>query len=549
MASESRSGVEAIVLSTADEENVESSSKELWPKKKPSVQQSASDDRQLRKSQSAHDISAELPDDRLRSDAKRRMSISAAPPFSADSSETHNSSRRSSAASIIISLSRPDSPVPHILRQPEHFLSDSDEFLKLRRTVTAVQSVGRFTKNKLHPAINESEEERESTRSGKTSRRSSSPPIPRLDLNNEESKWAKVDDVRRRRGRRSSVGSDVQAFCRPASRPSSAVAGIASRPSSSATVIQLGKLSRPWTPAGSPGSPGSPSSSQQQLWCSTGRPNLRTRSPGAVSGPLHALNHRVSNILSSAANILDFYQLRPDLKKDVDPLRRARLDKSKWMNSQKVDVGAALAKLEKLKSLPVGPSDKEKELTAPVAKLPPLVLPNLPPLMSQKKLPAHGRVHGMLKRAPVEAKRGPEEAKKEEHKSTGPGRGKNKGIALLKSLIANRTPAVAAAAFVGKKTLPLPAKARMSKVLRIRRQFGRPSTRSKGQGNASSQANQNAGPPTLVNFFKRSKPSDRSLPIKYETYTDKDRAAAVLLGDADIKTTLEKQLKSGIVLC
>lgn len=35
------------------------------------------------------------------------------------------------------------------------------------------------------------------------------------------------------------------------------------------------------------------------------------------------------------------------------------------------------------------------------------------------------------------------------------------------------------------------------------------------------------------------------LPVsKLEQYTDKDRAAAVLLGDTDIKTTLEKQMKS-----
>ena len=74
-----------------------------------------------------------------------------------------------------------------------------------------------------------------------------------------------------------------------------------------------------------------------------------------------------------------------------------------------------------------------------------------------------------------------------------------------------------------------------------------------GGGNSSAT-------PTLVNFFKRSNRSsqrsnnkdggngaagnDPRQPVKFETFTDKDRAAAVLLGDADIKTTLEKQLKS-----
>jgi len=78
-----------------------------------------------------------------------------------------------------------------------------------------------------------------------------------------------------------------------------------------------------------------------------------------------------------------------------------------------------------------------------------------------------------------------------------------------------------------------------------------------------------APPPSLVTFMKSSKSSSSSnknkntsggIPEgvsgcvggiagfnnwpKREQYTDKDRAAAVILGDTDIKTTLEKQLKS-----
>ena len=126
--------------------------------------------------------------------------------------------------------------------------------------------------------------------------------------------------------------------------------------------------------------------------------------------------------------------------------------------------------------------------------------------------------------------------------------GRSKGIALLKSLMANsKGTAAAAAAFTGKK-LPLPAKAKISKAIRRNKQNFKMRLSKQQQ---REQQNASQGPPTLVNFFKRgqqraSKSKDESRqPIKYETFTDKDRAAAVLLGDADIKTTLEKQLKSG----
>ena len=54
-----------------------------------------------------------------------------------------------------------------------------------------------------------------------------------------------------------------------------------------------------------------------------------------MAAPLQALNQKVNNILGCASNILDFYHMRPDIKKEPDPLRAARLLKSKKMNEKK----------------------------------------------------------------------------------------------------------------------------------------------------------------------------------------------------------------------
>jgi hypothetical protein len=140
---------------------------------------------------------------------------------------------------------------------------------------------------------------------------------------------------------------------------------------------------------------------------------------------------------------------------------------------------------------------------------------------------------------------------------TNSGPDRQKGIPLLKSMMSKQktktaVAVVAAAAFTPKP--PSITKNRINKVLKMAKTAGMVARRkpinNSGSHNQSTQNNQsnNQGPPTLVNFFKRSNRTtnaDSRIPIKYETFTDKDRAAAVLLGDADIKTTLEKQLKSG----
>jgi hypothetical protein len=144
---------------------------------------------------------------------------------------------------------------------------------------------------------------------------------------------------------------------------------------------------------------------------------------------------------------------------------------------------------------------------------------------------------------------------------TNSGKDREKGIPLLKSMMAKpkaktAVAMAAAAAFTPSAAKPqsFMAKNRINKVLKMAKTAGlvarRKPINNTGGHNQSTQNNQsnNQGPPTLVNFFKRSNRTtnaDSRIPIKYETFTDKDRAAAVLLGDADIKTTLEKQLKSG----
>ena len=594
----------------------------------------------LRKSHSVTDVDGEResqassPSSTARG---RRMSISVAHYSMASSSR--DSSRRSSAASIVISISRPDSPLPHILQQPDDEVFDDNtvEFLRIRKTAATVHIATRFRHtNTLTPDIKmTTEETAESLIRMHKERRSSMPTVPRLNLKGEaenespgqgevedkkrkekpKKRLSEGDETRRRnRRRRSSTGSSVQGFYMPASRPSSAMNGAAaatdtSRPSSSATIVQLGKLSRPWTPARSP-SPASNGSSNR--WGS--RNFFRSRTPTSMAAPLQALNQKVNNILGCASNILDFYHMRPDIKKEPDPLRAARLLKSKKMNEKKPpEVKLQKRIVQKVTKKPFGNQksapkvvETKKETTAKkeikkevIKEVKPQKFKN--PTLAQVKKFQIGKEEETGKKKKETIKPNPWTSKtaSDATKATGsdgkpmlkfeapggktdspvsgtaqpvskdtlsvpgqvsaPGsvtgstgppkkkgrKPKSKGIAILKSMMANRTPLVAATALSG-KVIPLQTKVKINKVLKLT-QMGRKAVNSKANQN---QNRDNQGPPTLVNFFKRTNRSnaDSRVPIKYETFTDKDRAAAVLLGDADIKTTLEKQLKSGIRL-
>lgn len=554
----------------------------------------------LRKSRSVTDIDGERDSQTSSTPSTargRRMSISVAHYSMASSS--HDSSRRSSAASIVISVSRPDSPVPHILQRPDNqsYEDTSLEFLRIRRTAAAVHMITRFkhtptTSNTLMPEVPRmtNEETAENLIRIHKERRNSMPAIPRLNLKGEsesggspgdeslidqrqrdkkESNKRPPDPGRRRgRRRRSSTGSSIMGYYMPASRPSSAMAGAAaiemSRPSSSATIVQLGKLSRPWTPARSP----SPISNESggNRWGAGSRNFFRSRTPASMAAPLQALNQKVNNLLGCASNILDFYNLRPDLKKEQDPQRQARLLKSKKMNEKKSDEQTSQSRLLKFRKNTVTnliPLEKIKDAVTPVNKreYPLQIIKQQQiiqhsPMTNQKRSIKKRQVEKPSKLPALQQHPpGKELISKISNlsvptvaSSTSTSSTKSKGIAILKSMMANRTSAAAASAFTG-KALPLPAKVRMNKVLKMTKQH-RP-MRSRSSQNKSNQSapitNSNQGPPTLVNFFKRANRSnaDTRAPIKYETFTDKDRAAAVLLGDADIKTTLEKQLKSG----
>lgn len=291
-----------------------------------------------------------------------------------------------------------------------------------------------------------------------------------------------------------------------------------------------------------------------------------------MAAPLQALNAKVSNILGCAANILDFYHVQSDSKKETeDPRRNARLLKSMQMNMQQMPASeSAEERLAKFRRLQANERKKEQSLKLGRHQHPrPLIgrSKKLSKLSAQIKAKSEasesiarassnpvgpsaesGDKVAPLRLPPSFALTKDSSATSDGGSATSASTGRSKGIALLKSLMSKRGTVSVAAAFTG-KSLPLPAKAKISKAIkRNKSNFKMRLSKQQQQQNA---ANANQGPPTLVNFFKRGqqrgnkKDNESRAPIKYETFTDKDRAAAVLLGDADIKTTLEKQLKSG----
>ncbi|XP_057371231.2 uncharacterized protein LOC130692170 [Daphnia carinata] len=597
----------------------------------------------------------------------RRMSISVAGAHHQYSmgSSSRDSSRRSSAASIVISISRPDSPLPHLIQRiGEETLSI--EFLRFRRTAKVVHSASKFR----HPHIvvqapdgttnaNMSSEETAANliRMHKE-RRSSMPTVPRLDLKEENEKDSRKQkknkdgslattnkrltdgqQTRRNRRRRSSTGSSIQGFYMPASRPSSAMAAdaaaidAASRPSSAATIVQLGKLSRPWTPARSP-SPASGTGSANRYGAGS-RNFFRSRTPTSMAAPLQALNSKVNNILGCASNILDFYHLRPDIKKEPDQRRQHRLLKSMKMNEaakkiEKEDTAQSRLIKFRRKAGQGNPADKLKDVkhvmksaSQPMAPAPAAGLLAKKQEGTQKpakagKGNAKEKVAAPKTAKPIQEPANEKKAKTQDDKrkpkadretsksntklpmlsasmtatqkaldsmSLHPGTNNKtalgnlavtagggscvslnsavsshssgadsqlKGVPLLKSMMQKqkaKTAVVAAVAFSGKSSTSSMTKFRIKKVMKMAKTAGLVARRKPINSNSQSTQNNanNQGPPTLVNFFKRSNRTnnaDSRIPIKYETFTDKDRAAAVLLGDADIKTTLEKQLKS-----
>ncbi|XP_032778290.2 uncharacterized protein LOC116917044 [Daphnia magna] len=643
---------------------------------------SASGRNSLRKTRSVTDVDGER-ESQVSSAASsaaarhggRRMSISVASAHHQYSmgSSSRDSSRRSSAASIVISVSRPDSPLPHLIQRiGEESLSI--EFLRFRRTATAVHSASKFR----HPhivVVQAADGTANVKMSGQETaanlirmhkeRRNSVPTVPRLDLKEENEKdkgkhkknkdgslatsnkrLADGQQSRRNRRRRSSTGSSIQGFYMPASRPSSAMAAdaatfdpAASRPSSAATIVQLGKLSRPWTPARSP-SPVSGAGSANRY--GAGSRNLfRSRTPTSMATPLQALNTKVNNILGCASNILDFYQLRPDIKKEPDQHRQNRLLKSMKMNeAAKADdkkEETAQSRLIKFRKKAGQQADNQRDAKLvvksaghqPVARAAPAETSKRNQKQQANAQKAASKADGREKVVAPQTGKATQEPEVDEqrtkqeksqrhqkasdkdvsksdtklpmlppsmtatqkafnslslkmskHKKTAPpgnlsvtaGGGscvslnsavsshssgtnpQTKAMPLLKSMMEKqkaKTTIVAAVAFSAKSSTSSMTKFKIKKVMKMAKTAGLVARRKPINTSSHNQSTPNnasgQGPPTLVNFFKRSNRTnnaDSRVPIKYETFTDKDRAAAVLLGDADIKTTLEKQLKS-----
>lgn len=524
----------------------------------------------LRKYRSANDVNQEgsEPPSRVSSAATsiRRRSISVTQYTGSsltDGEDVDPPSRRSSAASIVISLSRPDSPSFHqeILQngdeRPGSPQWQTDEFRRIHSAATTVTLVAKLkTHDNLHPECGTDGSRRSRTR------RNSSPIISRSALHQQlegsaksrlenelasRTKSSSADTIRRRR--RSSAGSIHRGYFMPASRPSSAIALAEamqpeqSRRSSSASIGALGKVSRPWTPAHSPsgssriGPEGSGTPSRNNVML------IRARSQASMAAPLQALNQKVNNILGCAANILDFYHLRPaNSKKDMDPRRNERLVKSVAMNKQRLSAMTCQSAQERLARFR---RQRAKELRLHSSNT--AAHPSIPSQARRLSGRISALKNGTLNTNKLTVKGSANTVGLEAclQPSTSVSGSvtpiKKKGFALLKTLLSNRGTVAVAEAFTG-RSLPLPAKVKMSKAIKRNKQVFK-MRQSKAQ-QASNTASANTGPPTLVNFFKRgmqtrsSKKENDRTPIKYETFTDKDRAAAVLLGESDIKMTL-----------
>ena len=335
-----------------------------------------------------------------------------------------------------------------------------------------------------------------------------------------------------------------------------------------------------------------------------------------MAAPLQSLNQKVHSILGCATNILDFYNLRPDMKqKQMDPIRAARLVKSQQMIDKKgPDLEKAQARLQRFRKKEARQQNaiqqqqhqkqqhqaeavlqnmtfgkKIKSITSTAAA----TADNNSPVSSNrsKLLPSSDRSKVKQPLAPPPPPSSAPVAKS--NANLPPTQINNKGgMAMLKSFMTtnkttkvpsttttktttstNNTGTIAvsngdtAVSSGAPKLKKLPSTKGMLKRnlqqsyhQRQMKSANAAASNSGGGGGGGNDGGGNASAtPTLVNFFKRSNRSsqrgnkdgsgaaDSRQPVKFETFTDKDRAAAVLLGDADIKTTLEKQLKSGIV--
>ena len=476
---------------------------------------------------------------------------------------THDGSRRSSMASITISLSRPDSLDSHILYEPE------EDPLELHPAIPESQAGSDESSRNLTRHPPSSFTRRWSSlghlQSARYARRNSCPgavvwktsPSAYSGFQASKSKTS----AQRSPGHTSTRSSGV--FL-PASRPSSVLNGIVSARKSEAHP-QIGCISRPWTP-----STVSPPSGSRN-WTAHRNP-FQHRTALSMAAPLQALNAKVRNILGCTNNILDFYGKHPDADPNRSRIRAARITQSMKMNRRQIEPVVPVAKIirpaskatpKRIKRPPEATAKKTQSakktekppIPAPVPPVPPVPLvPPIPPVPPVKKSSWFG-VRSVVKdpapEAPVPETPAPEASAPEAPapEAAGSEPSAPPDATTVTNQIKVKWKTLASSSLGGTKE---PAKiATPWKAVKVTKM------RKAGAGNSGGGGAALIIDPmvsTLVQTLMRQR-SDRTkknrigvndfVPLgKLEQYTDKDRAAAVLLGDTDIKTTLEKQMKS-----
>lgn len=487
----------------------------------------------------------------------------------------HDASRRSSMASITISLSRPDSLDSHILYEPpedpfdlypvipetssnaQTSLNQESTRSSIRHPIRSprqpwssvgpLQSERHNRRNSCPGAVNPASKSSPSTFFGTSSKNKVVSPKNHLPLNSPRS------------------GGNFH----PASRPSSVLNGnISSRKSS---IAQIGCISRPWTPT----STSPPSGSRN--W-SVHRNPFQNRTAPSMVAPLQVLNAKVRNILGCTNNILDFYGKHPDADPNRNRIRAARITQSMKMNRKKIEPVVAVPRAIRtvsrprakgLSRPPVASTKDGKSGKKPLQSLLKVKsspnpsatsTPGVPtPSASEFVAPAPNASESEATVSEVPASEAPasEGPMPEDPVSEDPAsEAQPTDATTIANLIKVKWKTLASSTIKApKETFNEPTKSNTPwKSVKM------PKTRKSGGGNnAIGVGGVGMIDPvvsTLVQTLmrQRNNQSKRNrtgvvgnifLPVsKLEQYTDKDRAAAVLLGDTDIKTTLEKQMKS-----
>ena len=277
-----------------------------------------------------------------------------------------------------------------------------------------------------------------------------------------------------------------------------------------------------------------------------------------MAAPLQALNQKVRNILGCTNNILDFYGKHCDADVSRDRIRVNRLAKSVKMNRKTIAVAAVAVETD-VAAAPSGTSSALRPLPVAIkgkGRTPPHSKPATKKPHPPKKASAPKNGSTKKPSKPSEPSESSEPSKVVEAIQIAPTAATDAIAADGTNLIKIKWKALANVGGV-KETetakLATPWKAvKVPKMPIVMKSVtkGGGGGGGGGSGGGGSQSLIDPVVSSLVQTLMRQR-GDRTkknrdyMPVcKLEQYTDKDRAAAVLLGDTDIKTTLEKQLKS-----